>query len=153
MKNLRVLSRVITYDASNQSILLVRNKNQKWWCAPGGGWDYEKETIIECAEREVFEETGIKVNILKFLYVQTLNITEQDSVWLEQFWLAEPISNTKIIKDHIDKFGVVDEARWFNFIELQDLVVYPKNIKENFFINDLKKSINEDNRYIGHFVL
>jgi 8-oxo-dGTP pyrophosphatase MutT (NUDIX family) len=90
MYELRVLCRVVTYDPATHSILLVRNRDQKWWCAPGGGWDHAQETILECAKREAFEETGVQVNIVKLLYVQTLHIKKQNSIWLEQFWLAEP---------------------------------------------------------------
>jgi len=152
MTELRILCRVVTYDPATRSILLVRNRGQKWWCAPGGGWDHAQETILECARREALEETGIQVNVLKFLYAQTLNIKKQNSVWLEQFWLAEPAGDVEIPHGHIDQHGVVDEARWFTRAEMQAITIYPEVLKSAFWgiVDDL---LQKDNRYLGHFVL
>lgn len=152
MAELRVLCRVVTYDPVTHSILLVRNRGQKWWCAPGGGWDHTQETILECARREALEETGIQVNILKFLYMQTLNIRKQDSIWLEQFWLAEPTGGVKIPQGHIDQYGVVDESRWFTRTEMQVIMIYPEVLKNTFW-GIVDGLLQEDNRYLGHFVL
>lgn len=96
MSKLRVLCRVVTYDSTNNSVLLVRNRGHKWWCPHGGGWEYERETLMECAKREVLEEAGIEVEIVRFLYAQTLYIRDQDSVWLEQHWLAKPTGNREV---------------------------------------------------------
>ena len=152
MPELRVLCRVVTYDPATHSILLVRNRGQKWWCAPGGGWDYAQETMLECAKRETLEETSVRVNIAKLLYVQTLYIKKQDSTWLEQFWLAEPAGSVEIPQGHIDQHGVVDEARWFNQAEAQAITVYPEILK-NAFWDVVVGAIQEKDRYLGHFVL
>ena len=152
MDKLRVLCRAITYDFDNHSILLVRNLDQSWWYVPGGGWTYGKESIIECASREVFEETGIKVNVLKLFYVQTIFIKEKNSTWLEMFWLAIPTGSREIPKDHVDEFGLVTEARWFNKLDLEKIVIYPEVIKENFWKNIFSVT-EEDDRYVGHFEL
>lgn len=152
MHDLRVLCRVVTYDPATHSILLVRNRDQKWWCAPGGGWDHAQETILECAKREALEETGVQVNIIKLLYVQTLYIKKQDSTWFEQFWLAEPDGNTEVPQGHIDQHGVVDEARWFNKEEVQTITAYPEILKTTFW-DVVAGVIQEKNRYLGHFVL
>ena len=152
MYELRVLCRVVTYDPATHSILLVRNRDQKWWCAPGGGWDHAQETILECAKREALEETGVQVNIIKLLYVQTLHIKKQDSTWLEQFWLAEPARSTEVPQGHIDQHGVVDEARWFSKGEVQTITVYPEVLNTTFW-DVVVGVIQERDRYLGHFVL
>lgn len=152
MTELRILCRVVTYDPATQSILLVRNRGQKWWCAPGGGWDYAQESMLECARREALEETGVQVNILKFLYAQTLGIKKQDSVWLEQFWFAEPAGSVEIPQGHIDQCGIVDETRWFTRAEMQAVTVYPEILKNTFW-ETVDGVLRENNRYLGHFVL
>lgn len=152
MSELRVLCRVVTYDPATRSILLVRNRGQGWWCAPGGGWDYAQETMLECAKREALEETGIQVNITKLLYVQTLSIKRQNSTWLEQFWLADLVGDAKIPQGHIDQHGVVDEARWFSQPQLQSITAYPEVLKTAFW-EILTVVSQEKNRYLGHFLV
>ncbi len=152
MSNSRILCRVITYNSATHSILLVRNQNQRWWCAPGGGWDNARESILECAKREVFEETGIQIKIVRFLYVQTLYIRKQNSVWLELFWLAQPAEGTEIPQGHIDHHGIVGEARWFTEKELQTITVYP-NVLKNALWKVIDSVTQEENRYLGHFVV
>lgn len=152
MPELRILCRVITRDPATNAILLVRNRGQKWWCAPGGGWDYDKETLVECAEREVFEESGIDVDVQKFLFTQSLYIKNQDSTWLEFFWLGHPTDSVAIPQSHIDQFGVVEEARWFQQSELEGIVVYPEIIRHSVW-NIISTVQQEQDRYLGHFDL
>lgn len=130
---LRVLCRVLAYDPKTGRVLLVRNRNQSWWCAPGGSWNHSSESLVEAAAREVFEETGIGVNIGDLVAVQTLDISQEGSVWLELFWRATPSGTTDIPQGHIDHYGVVDEARWFTEAELQALKIYPVAIKEGLW--------------------
>ena len=60
-----VASTVIWHDGR---ILFIRRDESDWgggkWDLPGGGVD-EGETPLETAEREIFEETGLKVKNLK----------------------------------------------------------------------------------------
>jgi len=152
MKNLRVLCRVITYNSKNMSILLVRNENQKWWCLPGGGWDHNQESMLECASREILEETGIRVEITKLLYTQTLYIKAEKKTWLEHFWLANPIGSTEIPMNHDDKHGMVDEARWFTKNDIQEITVYPIVFKTKFW-DIINLVMDEPDRYLGHFIV
>lgn len=152
MTELRIVFRAIVYNHTTFSIILVRNRDQKWWYAPGGNWDYTQETIMECLKREVLEETGIHINITKLLYTQTLYIKKQDNIQLEQFWLAEPFGDTKVSQEHTDKFGIVDEARWFCQTEMQTITVYPEILKNKFWCA-VSGFVKEQNRYIGHFIL
>ncbi len=152
MSQLRVLCRVVTYNLETCSILLVRNRGQEWWCAPGGGWDYTRETILQCGTREMLEETGVRVSIVRLLYLQTLYIEKQDNTQLEQFWLAKPIGRTEIPHGHIDQFGIVEEARWFNSLEIQAITVYPEILKKSFW-DAVTGIIQEENRYLGHSIL
>lgn len=53
---------VILYDSIKKLFLIVRLKNweNKYFKFPGGGQD-ENETYEQTAEREIFEELGIKI--------------------------------------------------------------------------------------------
>jgi len=143
--NIRILSRVVVYNPEDNKILLVKNKGTNFWYAPGGGWEYEKENILQCAEREVVEEVGLKVDIKRLLYAQEFHATE-DSIFFEMFWLAVPKEDSEIDEAHIDldPNGQVEIARWYLKEELQDLKVFPKRLKNTFWDNISRILENED---------
>ncbi|MFA5133933.1 MAG: NUDIX hydrolase [Patescibacteria group bacterium] len=147
--NLRTLARVVVYDKDNKKILLVKNKETNFWYAPGGGWEFEKENILECAKREVKEETGLEVEIAKLLYLQEFHATE-DTIFFETFWLATPNSATELNENHIDidPNGQVEQAKWFGKDELQDLKIFPKRLKNTFWDN-INILFQSENPFIG----
>ena len=147
--NIRILARVVIYNPEDNKILLVKNKGTNFWYAPGGGWEYDKENILQCAEREVTEEVGLSVEIKRILYLQEFHATE-DSIFCETFWLAVPKAGTEINENHIDldPNGQVETGRWFSKEELQDLKVFPKRLKNTFWDN-IDKFIIEEDPFIG----
>lgn len=146
---LKILARTVTYDSDNKKILLVKNKGADFWYAPGGGWEYERENILECASREVFEETGLRVKIEKFLYAQEFH-ESTDSIFFETFWLATPTHAQALDANHIDldKNGIVEEARWFARGELQDLKVFPERLKDTFW-DGVHKVLRTQDTFLG----
>ncbi|MCC9165576.1 NUDIX domain-containing protein [Pontibacter harenae] len=55
-----------------EKLLLVRHghtmNNSCFWAPPGGGLDYG-ETMQQCLQREFLEETGLEVEVKRFLFV------------------------------------------------------------------------------------
>lgn len=149
MKKLRILARVVTYDENAGKILLVKNKGMKFWYAPGGGWEYENENILECAKREVYEETGLHVDIKKMIYVQEFH-DSAESIFFETFWLAQPSHEQSLNENHIDldPNGNVETAQWFNQEELQNLKVFPERLK-NIFWDNIESITNGEDPFIG----
>jgi len=130
---LRIIARTVTLNDIGDKILLVKNKWANFWYAPGGGWEYERESIIECARREVKEETGLNVDIKKFLYTQEFH-ESKDTVYLEIFWLAKCIDQELDSNyANLDTNGKVEEARWFGKEELENLTIFPKRLKDAFW--------------------
>lgn len=152
MKRLRVLARTLVID--NDKILLVRNKNAHFWYPPGGGWEYDTETITQCAAREVSEETGYKVQIDRLLWLQEFH--EGEKIMFETFWLAKISDiNAQTItgaSSHIDEDpnGIVEEVRWFSETELQELTVFPERIKS--FSRLIAEQADITNPFIGEFL-
>ena len=66
MKQLRPIARVVIIH--DDQIMLVRNRNANFWYPPGGGWEFEGESLPECAKREVKEETNYDVTIDRMLW-------------------------------------------------------------------------------------
>jgi 8-oxo-dGTP diphosphatase len=144
---IRILARVIVY--SNNKILLVRNKDADFWYIPGGGWEYEKENLIEGGIREVKEETGLDVGIDKFLYLREYHESEE-SVMLETYWLSSLKNEVDLNKDHIDadSNGKVEEAKWFTKEELKNTKFFPVFLKDKFW-DDFEKIDNNADRFIA----
>lgn len=53
---------------SGGSVLLVRHTYERWWYLPGGGVK-RGESFADAAQREVREETGLRVQALKLLHL------------------------------------------------------------------------------------
>src|SRR5215204_1739268 len=68
-------STVVVYSERHDLILSKRKQNpmkNKWQC-PGGKFINENETPLECAKRELFEETGlITVDNSRYNYEKTI---------------------------------------------------------------------------------
>ena len=128
---LRVICRAIVLDQETTRILLVRNHNASFWYPPGGGWKEDCESVLQCIARELEEETSVQAYPVRLLYVQEFH-PEDGNVHLELFWLAL-LTSTADIKEVHDEHGLVDESRWFAQAELQDLTVFPKQLKSKFW--------------------
>jgi len=134
--NVRILARVIIYNPKEQKLLLVKNKGTNFWYAPGGGWEYEGENILECVKREALEEVGLTVDIKTMLYAQEFQAAP-DIKFLELFWLAVPKDGERYDVGHtdLDPNGQVEAARWYSKDDLSDLKVFPKRLKDTFWDN------------------
>lgn len=144
---IRIISRVIMFDSSTRRVLLVRNEGANFWYAPGGGWEANQEDIRACAERELFEETGIAGKIDRLIYTQQFHASKT-VIFLEWFWLAHPVSTTVIPNDHKDDHGIVCETRWFSREELQEKKVFPMRLKDTFW-DHVDTWPNEEDPFLG----
>lgn len=147
--NVRILARVVTYDADEKKILLVKNRGMNFWYAPGGRWEHDKENILEAAKREVREEAGLDVKIVRLLYVQEFHATP-DTIFFETFWLAQPGEHKTLDELHLDldPNGQVEIAQWFSKEELRGLKVFPKRLGDTFWEN-IEELLGEEDPFIG----
>ena len=56
------------FDGSHKKILLTRRTDNELWCLPGGAME-SGESAAEACEREVWEETGLKVRVTRLIGV------------------------------------------------------------------------------------
>jgi ADP-ribose pyrophosphatase YjhB (NUDIX family) len=52
----------VIFDEKRTKVLLTRRADNGLWCVPGGAME-SGESAAEACEREVFEETGLKVRV------------------------------------------------------------------------------------------
>ncbi len=63
---LRVGSAAVIFDERREKILLTRRADNGQWCLPGGGLEPGESGAENCI-REVFEETGLRVRIVRLV--------------------------------------------------------------------------------------
>jgi 8-oxo-dGTP pyrophosphatase MutT (NUDIX family) len=138
----RQAARVILVDDRDR-VLLIRGRDPSrpdlpsWWITPGGGID-EGESAEDAARREVFEETGIRLDQLGPVVMSRSLEFEFEGTWIAQdevFFIAR-IGWA----DHtLDTSGwnelerrSLTELRWWTVRELAstDETVYPERLLE-----------------------
>jgi 8-oxo-dGTP pyrophosphatase MutT (NUDIX family) len=60
----------VIFDETRQKVLLTRRTDNGQWCLPGGGMD-PGENAQENCEREVLEETGLQVRVVRLIGIYT----------------------------------------------------------------------------------
>ena len=67
---LKVGCAAVIWDDAREKILLTRRSDNGKWCLPGGAMD-AGESATEAVEREVLEETGLRVRAARLIGVYT----------------------------------------------------------------------------------
>jgi ADP-ribose pyrophosphatase YjhB (NUDIX family) len=65
---LRVGSCAVIFDETRKNVLLTKRSDNGLWCLPGGQME-PGESIEECCQREVLEETGLEVRPTRLIAV------------------------------------------------------------------------------------
>ena len=83
------------------------------WNIPAGGVD-DGENVIDAAKREVFEETGCKVEITGILEIVNRNLEDRDVIIF--------IFDTKLIEENIQIDGEeISDVKWFSYEEILNM--------------------------------
>lgn len=65
---LRIGCSATIFDANREKVLLTQRTDNGRWCLPGGAME-SGESAAEACEREVWEETGLKVRVKRLVGV------------------------------------------------------------------------------------
>jgi len=135
----RRAARVLLVDGAGRALLLhggdPARPDDRWWITPGGGLD-DGETLAEGAARELFEETGLRVDpaelgdpvwheITEFSYRARSYRQEQDFFLLR---VAEWRVDTAGMDE--DEQQTITEHRWWSAAEIEasDEQIYPREL-------------------------
>lgn len=132
--------RAASLIVNDDKVLLVKHVHPRtgftWWVPPGGGVEERDASIFDCARREAFEETNLTVDISKIVYVREFLDTESQKLNIEFFVLADNYHG-EIGLGNINGNGLdeqyIKEVRWLSKGELQDIVVFPEILKDEFW--------------------
>ncbi len=117
------------------ALLLVRHDKpdrEPYWVLPGGRLE-PGETITQCAERELMEETGLEGNFAGMLYVseflQEGRHTVDVTTWVE----VDEAEEAQLGSDpEVEKGSdaTLKEVRWVGLEELKEMTVLPGFIRD-----------------------
>jgi 8-oxo-dGTP pyrophosphatase MutT (NUDIX family) len=155
--------RVAAIIVNENKILLVKHVHPEtgytWWVPPGGGIKEKDSSIFNCAKREVFEETNLKVEVSKIIYLREY-LDKRDSsentegtLNIEIFVLADHYDgkiNVDNIKGNDPDELYIKQVEWLPKEEIQDIIVYPEILKDDFW-NDYKQGF-PNTKYLGRQV-
>lgn len=127
-KTPKVDVRAVVFNEQNQ-ILLIQEKVDSKWAIPGG-WSDISYSPAEVAQKECFEEAGIKVKAVKLLAVldkQKQNMPPAFEYVYKIFLLCEKLDNNISVGSETSDVG------WFDENSLPDLST-PRNTIEQIKI-------------------
>jgi 8-oxo-dGTP diphosphatase len=128
-------------------LLLVNHREAgryDFWLPPGGSLEGD-ESILDCARRETFEETGLVVELDRILYVQ--EFVEPGYHFVKCFILCRGFSGELTLSNLDADESFLVGAAFFSREEMQGMPVHPAILKEQFWADlaaDLKQA-----RYLG----
>jgi ADP-ribose pyrophosphatase YjhB (NUDIX family) len=132
---------VVTPD---KKILLVKHRkgSRSYWVLPGGRLEYG-ETFEECAVRELLEETGLEVQVDRFLFLSEAIAPDRSRHIVNIYVKGHVIGGTMKLGNE----PVLAEVDFIPLAELEKATLFPPVSK--FILESLAKEL-PDIRYLGN---
>jgi ADP-ribose pyrophosphatase YjhB (NUDIX family) len=137
--NQRIGARGILID-SDQRILLALERvmatDEEFWVPPGGGFDAQDTSLVDCLAREYLEETGLTINVGPLLYVREFSEPSRDTHHVGLYFLVQ-ILHGELHETNASSPPQGDDlkrhVRWFAQEELRAIRVYPEELRDEFW--------------------
>ncbi len=131
--------RVVGVAFYNNRILVHRNIIDDFWSLPGGRCEFleiSKDTLL----REIKEEIGVDVNIVRPLYFveNFFNFNEKDYHEISIFYLMEFPPDSKFVFENDTFYGKELDLtfKWVDISQLEELRLYPLFLRKS--LKDIK---------------
>lgn len=123
---------IIVDKTTNKVLLMHRIKNNhEYYCFPGGHPE-EGETPQQAAQREIEEETTLKVQLIKKPYIVNEKRNEEKGYY---FYTTE-FSGTAILSGPEKNFSCATNQFtlvWFEIDKLHTITLYPEELVKTVF--------------------
>lgn len=128
----------------DDKILLVRHVNPKdnyeFYVPPGGGLK-DDETLFDCAVRETWEETGLRIKPSHIVYLRQFIFKEFNENNIDIYLVAEIVSGSLTTKNMHGKGNdehFIKDLKFFDNKEIQKINVFPKILQHDMWIDRAK---------------
>lgn len=109
----RVGCGALIVNESDEVLLLLRSVKSRdefgYWSQPGGGVEFG-ETVKNAIIREIKEEVGVEIELIKFLSYTDQNYLQKNEHWVSISYLAKIISGNPVNMEP-EKHS---EMKWFS---------------------------------------
>jgi len=126
-------------------VLLVKqhtSQGQDFWIVPGGGLKPD-EGMLDCARREIAEETGLEVEPVRLLYIG--DFFKGDKHIVDTFWLGKVVGGE--LKRRVEE---IDTLRFFEIERLREIAIRPPGIAE-LLLKDSREGFRSPVAYVGKY--
>jgi len=133
---LRIGSCAVIFDETRQKVLLTQRTDNGLWCLPGGKME-SGETLEECCQREVMEETGLEVRTKRLIGIYS----NRDQVVIYRDGNKVQIAVLSFEAEIVGgELGLSDETTAFGYFSLDEIESMPMHGRHKERVIDALKN-------------
>lgn len=142
----QVKVRVAAVLIESNRILLVKHRKEEtsYWVLPGGGVEFG-ETLEQAAAREVLEETNLRIDIKKLIYLGQLVSPRSEKHVIDFFFWGEVVGGS-LRSTQEDKIA---EVKFFPVAELPRLDFRPRISDQ--LLSSIQNQFSGPVQYLGEY--
>ncbi len=123
---LRIGSCAVIFDEAREKVLLTKRSDNGLWCLPGGKME-PGESIEECCQREVLEETSLIIAPKRLIGVYSNRdqlVVYKDGAKVQMIVLS---FEAEITSGTLGLSNETTDARYFTFAEIESLEMHDRH--------------------------
>jgi 8-oxo-dGTP diphosphatase len=117
----------------NKLLVVGGDGDGDFYCLPGGRIDFG-EDLASAVKREVYEETGLKIEVGSAVFAYDFVLESRDFHVVNVVFCCKSLEGT-LSADWKDQGGPVSEARFVDLEELQTMNVFPRFLREGKWLS------------------